>query len=374
MSLTQEKQEQAQHHPVKRGGNLKKTIRMTILYLVVATVCFVILIPVFFLVSLSFLSSREAYQYPLPLLPSFTTQFSLQKGERGYLLSVYDKHSDEYETVLDTNDVEKMSYYMQDRLNTLMPEEDIQPYIDEIKEKIEVEGVEDGVIYFSYRRDILQNYKVFFRITRDAVPALLRSLQIALLTILISLSVGGLAGYAFARYSFAGKNPLKFSVLFVRMFPAVAIALPMIIILADIGLYDRPLGLSLVYSVGSIGLTVWITASIFLGIPVALEEAAQVFGANSFQAFMRITFPLALPGLAAAAMYAFLGAWNETVAAIILTQFNPTFSVVVYQTLLGSTGQVNLAAAAGMMMAIPAVVFTFFIRKYINQMWGGVTV
>ena len=87
-----------------------------------------------------------------------------------------------------------------------------------------------------------------------------------------------------------------------------------------------------------------------------------------------MTFPLALPGLAASAMYAFLGAWNETVAAIILTQFNPTFSAVVYQTLLGSTGQVNLAAAAGMAMAVPAVIFTFFIRNYINQMWGGMTV
>jgi multiple sugar transport system permease protein len=374
MTLSQEKREKAQQDAANRGNNLRKTIRMTILYLVVVTFCFIILIPIFFLVSLSFLSTREAYQYPLPLLPSFTTKFSLQQGERGYLLSVYNPHTEEYETVLDTNDVEKMSVYMQSFLNTLVPEEEVAAKIEEVKAKIEVEGVEDGVLYFSYRRDIFQNYKVFFRITRDAVPALIRSLEIALLTIIISLTVGGLAGYAFARYSFLGKNPLKFSVLFVRMFPAVAIALPMIIILADMGLYDKPLGLSLVYSVGSIGLTVWITASIFLGIPVALEEAAQVFGASSIQAFMRITFPLPLPGLAAAAMYAFLGAWNEIVAAIMLTQFNPTFAVVVYQTLLGSTGQVNLAAASGMMMALPAVIFTFFIRKYINQMWGGMTV
>jgi multiple sugar transport system permease protein len=158
------------------------------------------------------------------------------------------------------------------------------------------------------------------------------------------------------------------------MFPGVAIALPMVIILADMGFYDKPVGLSLVYSVGSIALTVWITASIFMGIPESLEEAAQVFGATRIQAFLRITFPLALPGLAAAAMYAFLGAWNETVAAIILTQFNPTFSVVVYQSLLGAVGNVNLAAAGGLAMAIPSVLFTFFIRRYINQMWGGVTV
>jgi multiple sugar transport system permease protein len=148
----------------------------------------------------------------------------------------------------------------------------------------------------------------------------------------------------------------------------------MVIILARMGFYDRPIGLSLIYSVGSIALTVWITASIFLGIPVSLEEAAQVFGATKLQTFLRITLPLALPGLAAAAMYAFLGAWTETVSAIILTQFNPTFSVVVYQTLLGAVGQVNLAAAGGLAMALPAVIVTFFIRRYIYQMWGGVTV
>lgn len=359
----------------KKPVNLKKQIRRTVLYIVVIGIIFIVLTPVFFLVSLSFLSTAEAYQFPLPLLPSFTTDFKLEESERGYLLSVYDDKTGEYETVLDTADVEKMSVYMQSFLNTLMSEEEIEDRIAELETHVQdVEVGEDGAIYFTFRRDILQNYKVFFRITRDAVPALIRSLQVAALTIVISLSIGGLAGYAFARYSFKGRNGLKFSVLFVRMFPAVATALPMITILASVGLYDKPLGLSLVYSVGSIGLTVWITASIFMGIPVTLEEAAQVFGASKFQSFMRITFPLALPGLAAASMYAFLGAWNETVAAIMLTQFNPTFAVVVYQTLIGSAGQVNLAAAAGMAMAIPAIIFTFFIRRYINQMWGGMAV
>ncbi len=352
----------------KRGVNLKKSIRMTTLYIVVIGVLLVILTPVFFLVSLSFLSTAEAYQYPLPLLPSFTTEFKVETSERGYLLSVYNDRLEEFETVLDTGDIEKMSVYMRSFLNTLMS-------TSEIEEKLVV--LEDGevdTVFFKVRRDIFQNYKVFFRVTRDAVPALIRSLQVALLTIIISLSIGGTAGYAFARYVFKGRNGLKFSVLFVRMFPAVAIALPMIVILANMGLYDQPLGLALVYAVGSIGLTVWIIASIFMGIPVALEEAVQVFGGSKFNAFTRVTLPLAFPGLAASAMYAFLGAWNETVSAIILTQFRPTFSVVVYQTLIGSTGQVNLAAAAGMAMAVPAVIFTFFIRKYINQMWGGMTV
>jgi len=275
------------NQPKKKPINLRKAGRMTVLYMVVVTFILIILTPVYFLVMTSFLSTREAYSYPLPLFPSFTTHFSLRIGERGYLLSVKDPKTGEYETVLDTEDIDKMSVYMQAFLNTLMEEPQIQAYINALDNAVESRGGDgqDVVVYFSHRRDIFQNYQVFFRITREVGPALLRSLQIAFLTIIISLSIGGLAGYAFARYTFQGKNALKFSVLFVRMFPGVAIALPMIIILANMGLYDQPLGLSLVYSVGSIGLTVWITASIFMGIPVSLEEAALVFGASKLRAF-----------------------------------------------------------------------------------------
>ncbi len=326
------------------------------------------LLPVYFIVSLSFLSTREAYRYPLPIVPALKTELELAYGDRGYLLSVWDRIDKEYQTVLDTSEVEKMRVYINSQLGTKITVEEIQTEI------VRLENSAEESIFFSKPRDLLLNYDTFFKVTRDAVPALIRSLQIAGLTILISLSIGGSAGFAFARYFFRGKEALKFSVLFVRMFPGVAIALPMVIILARSNLYDEPLGLSLVYSVGAIGLTIWITASIFIGIPVSLEEAAQVFGANKFQAFMRVTLPLAFPGLAAAAMYIFLGAWNEVVMAIMLTQFKPTFAVVVYQSLLGSSGQVNFAAAGGIAMALPAVFFTFFLRKYINQMWGGVTV
>jgi len=343
-----------------------KGVRSTLFYLFVITIALVIIIPVFFIISLSFLTTHEAYSYPLPLLPGLTSKFNITYGERGYLLSVYDRVNKVYETVLDTDDLEKMVVYMENRLGTNIS-------IQELEEQIAKLSTENPV-YFSMRTDLLHNYRLFFQITRDAVPSFIRTLQIAGLTIVLSLSIGGTAGYAFARYMFFGKDMMKFSVLFVRMFPAIAIAIPMVIILARMGFYDQPIGLALVYSIGNIALTTWITASIFMSIPVSLEEAAQVFGATRLQAFIKTTLPLALPGLAAAAMYAFLGAWNEVLAALILTQFNPTFSVVVYQSLVGATGQVNLAAAGGIVMAIPAVIFTFIIRRYIRQMWGGVTV
>ncbi|ANQ54527.1 ABC transporter permease [Thermosipho sp. 1063] len=240
------------------------------------------------------------------------------------------------------------------------------------KLKTELEKI--GSIKFTVSKNLFDNYINFFKVTSNALPALFRSIQVSLLTVLISLTIGGMAGYAFARYSFKGKNLLKLSVLFVRMFPGISIAMPMVIILINMGFYDKPLGLSLVYSVGQIGMTIWITASIFMGISTELEEAAMIFGTTRFGAFFKVTLPLALPGLAASAMYAFIGSWSETAQAIVLTQFNPTFPVVVYQTLVGAKGLINLTAAGGVSLALPAVVFTLIIRKYILQMWGGVKV
>jgi multiple sugar transport system permease protein len=344
----------------RKSVNLSKSAKRTTFYIFVTGLTVAILLPVYFIFSLSFLSTREAYRYPLPLVPALVVKLKIEPSERGVLMSVYDRIEDDYVTVLDTNNLEKMSVYIRTQLGARIS-------VEELAEEV-VKLQTQPVVYFQERKDLLLNYDTFFKITRDAVPALIRSLEICALTILISLSIGGMAGYAFARHAFRGRNALKFSVLFVRMFPGVAIALPMVITLARIGFYDQPIGLSLVYSVGAIALTVWITASIFMGIPVSLEEAAQVFGATKTQAFLRMTMPLALPGLAACAMYAFLGAWNDVVSAIILTQFNPTFSVVVYQSLLGAVGQVNLAAAGGISMAIPTIIFTFFIRRYVRQM------
>ena len=232
----------------------------------------------------------------------------------------------------------------------------------------------EGAVTVRLSKGIVTNYRRFFTLYRAALPAVIASLNTALLTIVISLTIGGMAGYAFARYFFRGKNVLKLSVLFVRMFPPVAVALPMIVILGRMGLYDKPAGLSLIYSVNQISLSIWITASIFMGIPRSLEEAALIFGTNRIGAFFRVTLPLAVPGLAACAMYSFIYSWNEVINALILTQFNPTLPVVVYRSLLGANAQMHLIAAGSVAQALPAIVFTLFIRKYILQMWGGVKV
>jgi multiple sugar transport system permease protein len=342
-------------------------------YVVVIGISIIILLPMYFLVVLSLMSDREAYDWPLPGVPSFSVELRIELGDDGaYQMSVFDNRSQEYEPfgpvsfTRSQEDLEDVAGFLKRQANTVISEEDLLQRLRQV--------APDGPVTFRLRKSLLMNYIVFFEVTRDAVASVWRSVYVALLTIVISLTIGGMAGYAFARYTFKGKNALKLSVLFVRMFPGVAIAIPMVIILGRIGLYDQPLGLSLIYSVTQIALTVWITASVFLSIPVDLEEAALIFGTDKWGAFWHVTLPLALPGLAACAMYSFIGSWNEVIQAIVFTQFKPTFPVVVYQVLVGASSNVNLVTAGSIAQALPAVIFTLIIRKYLLRMWGGVSV
>lgn len=191
-------------------------------------------------------------------------------------------------------------------------------------------------VFITYRKDLLYNFKTFFVITNNADKAILNSIVAAGWTILISLSLGSMAGYALARYKFPAKGQLNISLLLVRMFPMVAVAIPMLVYLIRMGgLNNSMFGLAIVYSVSNIALTAWITNSIFQGINVELEEASVVFGgASKLQTFFRITLPLAFPGLVACSMYAFLAAWNDSITALILSSSNPTLSLLIYKALV----------------------------------------
>ncbi|MBI9101766.1 MAG: carbohydrate ABC transporter permease [Spirochaetales bacterium] len=360
-------------------ANIKRKIyrsaRTTTLYIVVAGVAMALIFPMFFLFSFSLMSDYESYsEWPKPLIPSRNTRFELTPLEdpRTYQLSIWNKSEEVFRpfgpisNTRDSSSLRKLSNFVRNYSNCTISQDQILEIMDQTDK--------DGKASFTLKKGILSNYTRFFTLYSGAFSSVMASLYTALLTILLSLSIGGMAGYAFARYVFKGKNILKLSVLFVRMFPPVAIALPMVIILGNMGLYDKPAGLSLIYSINQISLSIWITASIFMGIPESLEEAALVFGTTRVGAFFRVTLPLAVPGLAACAMYSFIYSWNEVINALILTQFNPTLPVIVYRSLLGANAQVQLIAAGSVAQAIPAIVFTLFIRKYILQMWGGVKV
>jgi multiple sugar transport system permease protein len=198
--------------------------------------------------------------------------------------------------------------------------------------------------------------------------AALNGALVAALTMLLSLLLGAPAGYALARYSFRGQNVFRMLVVLTRAFPLAILALPLTVTFIRTGLYDTALGVALVHTALALPFAALVSASLFMGIPRELEEAAWVFGCSGFQAFHRIVLPLALPGLAAAAIFAFVISWNEVFAASVLTVKNKTLTAYLLTVLAESP--LHFRFAGGLLLILPSVLFIFAMRKYLFAMWG----
>jgi multiple sugar transport system permease protein len=198
--------------------------------------------------------------------------------------------------------------------------------------------------------------------------AFANSLIAAGLTVLFSVLLGAPAGYALARYSFAGKNPYRLLVLLTRAFPLAILALPLTVSFIRMGLYDTPLGVSLIHTVLALPFAALVTQSLFLGIPREYEEAAWVFGCTQRQAFLKIVLPLALPGIAATAIFAFVISWNEVFAASILTVRERTLTAYLLTVL--SESPLHYRFAGGFLLIVPSVLFIFAVRKYLFAVLG----
>ncbi|WP_414475483.1 carbohydrate ABC transporter permease [Microvirga sp. M2] len=198
--------------------------------------------------------------------------------------------------------------------------------------------------------------------------ALVNSLIAAGLTVVFSIALGAPAGYALARYTFRGQNAYRLLVLLTRAFPLAILALPLTVSFIRLGLYDTPFGVSLIHTVLALPFAALVTQSLFMGIPREYEEAAWVFGCTRFQAFMKVVLPLALPGLAATAIFAFVISWNEVFAASILTVRERTLTAYLLRILAESP--LHYRFAGGFILIIPSVLFIFAVRRYLFAVWG----
>lgn len=198
--------------------------------------------------------------------------------------------------------------------------------------------------------------------------ALLVSIQVAIVAIAISFALGIPAGYALTRYIFPGKNMIKLVMLFTRSLPLVVIAVSLVTMYLRLNLADTMFGVALAHAAMVLPFVVLITSSIFSGVFVEYEEAGMIFGLSRFGAFLKITMPLALPGLAASAIFAFIMSWNEVFASSVLAITNRTLPAHILSTAMASPDYFKFAA--GTIMAVPALIFIFVIRKYLISMWG----
>jgi multiple sugar transport system permease protein len=208
-----------------------------------------------------------------------------------------------------------------------------------------------------------------FVTSTGVLPAFGNSVLAGLYTVVLSLAIGAPAGYALARHTFRGRDAYQVFMLMVRALPIVVLSVPLATIFLRVDMYDTVAAVTLVHTALAMPTTVLITASIFVAVPTDLEEAARVFGCTRVETFRRVVLPLAIPGLAAAAVFTFVLSWNEVLGAGVLTIGHRTLPAQVLAALADSPQSYRFAG--GLALVLPALLFILLMRRYLLSMWGS---
>jgi multiple sugar transport system permease protein len=214
----------------------------------------------------------------------------------------------------------------------------------------------------------LDNYRIVF--ASDLFTTALRnSVGISVIATAISVVIATLAAYAVARLEFPGKRLLLGTALAITVFPVIAIATPLFNLWRSVGLYDTWLGLIIPYLSFSIPLSVYVLSAFFREIPWEMEQAAQVDGATSWQAFRKVIVPLAAPGVFTAAILTFFGIWNDFIFGITLTSSETARPVPAALAFFSGASQFSQPtapiAAASVIVTIPVIILVLLFQQKI---------
>jgi multiple sugar transport system permease protein len=212
----------------------------------------------------------------------------------------------------------------------------------------------------------LARYQDLLRWDRLGEP-IWNSLVTSALGTLGAVTLGAMAGFAYALVTFRGKGILFFLILLTRMYPAVTTVIPIYLIIGSFGLLDTTTALVLVFIGFQIPLVVWILLTFLQTMPRELIEAASLDGASLPVIALKIILPLSAPALASAAILSFIFNWNEFLFPLVLTSFNAKTGAVAVMNYIESEKEVlwGPLCTVGVAMTMPAVLFMLLLRKYL---------
>ena len=198
------------------------------------------------------------------------------------------------------------------------------------------------------------------------------SLIVSTSTTLISMVVGSLGAYSITRLQFTGREILARLLIFGYLIPSVVLFIPMFDLMRRIGLIDTVSSLVLAYLTFTVPFCTWLLISYFRTLPIEMEEAALVDGANRLQTLIRIIIPLSAPALAVVALFSFTLSWNEFLYALVLTsnQNARTATVGINSLMAEDVFFWGQMMAASTISALPPVLMYFFSQKWVV---GGLT-
>jgi multiple sugar transport system permease protein len=190
----------------------------------------------------------------------------------------------------------------------------------------------------------------------------------------LALLIGTPAAYSLSRWRFRARRRVALWILVTRMAPPIAFTIPFFLAYRYLHLFDTVTGLVIIYLTFNLPLVVWTMTTFFESVPQSLEEAAWTDGCSIWQAFLRITVPLSVPGLAATTILCFILSWNDFFFALILTRTKAMTAPVAIVNFMQYEGwEWGKIAAAGTLVMLPVIVFTMIVRSYLvhGVMTGG---
>ncbi len=202
--------------------------------------------------------------------------------------------------------------------------------------------------------------------SKSALTPIEHSLIAAGCGTLLALLVGVFAAYGIARFR-AGGRVLPFQILQLRMFPPIAIIIPLLFMWVYLGLWDTLQGLIILYAAVTFPFVVWLMRSFFQEVPREVSEAAIVDGCTQWGAFFKAVLPQAKGGLAATALFVFILNWSDFLIALVMTQDRAQTAPVYLQSLQsGASGQeYGKQAALAMILIMPPAIFGLAIQRYL---------
>lgn len=202
------------------------------------------------------------------------------------------------------------------------------------------------------------------------------SLYVAVGTAVLSILVSVLAGYGFSRFRFPLKGLIFVLILSTIMVPFQSILTPLFLLLAKLGLQNTLTGLVLIYATLQLPFSVFMMRNAFDAVPREIEEAARIDGVHGIRMLVQVMGPLVIPGIVTVGLFAFLNAWNEFLAALVLLTDQSKFTLPVLMTAVrsGRYGSIDWGAVqAGVtVMMIPCLIlFLILQRSYIRGLTAG---
>jgi multiple sugar transport system permease protein len=203
--------------------------------------------------------------------------------------------------------------------------------------------------------------------------ALFNSIVTALASTVFCVAISALGGYAFTRLKFPGRRVIFVAVVATLAIPGFAVLIPLYRLMINLRMVDTVTGITLIYISAFLPLSLWLLRSVFEQLPLSLEEAAQLDGAGRLTIFFKIVLPLVGPGLTAAAILTFLGAWGQYLVPLIFSpNVTKPLTVLIPEFATKNFVDYGLITAAGSIaIVIPALVVIFLNRYLVSGLLAG---